>query len=535
MISKLEILPNEIFINILSYLTWDEILISLWSLNKRINSIICLIFTIKKNGITFNYPGLSYQKISEILLPLIFKSSLLCSSIKYIHLNGNYSNSYDLIDRYFFYNKDKESFCFPNLKSLNITQFLLSKSLIEILSLLVQYQLNELKLIYSENEYRPFAYQYKHSSFIFNKKNLMVMFEKFLCQIFSGQCQLISLQLDISQSNSLIHQCLKSHSLNLSSNKIDDLNQLNCLTLRYLHICIQYTYFLEHLIEHVPNLERLTVRFQHSLKPSDESYSNIEKLTTSNESWFNKVPKLKCFILKTRIFNDLEFIYLKWLLNNVNHIEKLQISLIGQEIWRNDQIIWKSVIDANFIRQYCLPDKIINLIDFDFYIRSKRQLSLIDIEKIQNSFQIDSFFIKHQWTNVRCFYDENKSYQHLFSFTQNKSECLYMLTKYRCIDNWPNIRCIQLNFHPSLYLFLEQFDELCPNVSSIMVRPENYTYESMITEPLTISFEMGQRSLNDIRLENVTKLQFGSCCSCSSGMYCLLFFLLTKNEAKSLF
>ncbi|CAF4259098.1 unnamed protein product, partial [Rotaria sordida] len=107
------------------------------------------------------------------------------------------------------------------------------------------------------------------------------------------------------------------------------------------------------------------------------------------------IPKLKCFILKSRIYNDLEFIYLKWLLNNVNYIQKLKIYLKGNEVFRTDQSIWKCLIDANFIREYCLPDKIINLIDFDFYIRSKCQLSLVDIENIIDSFKINSFFIKH--------------------------------------------------------------------------------------------------------------------------------------------
>ncbi|CAM4765414.1 unnamed protein product [Rotaria magnacalcarata] len=164
MISKWETLPNEIFGNIFNYLSWDEILISLWSLNHRINSLICSIFSINKNGIIFSRPGLSYKSVSKILLPLIIKSSLLSSSIKYIHLNGNDSNSYDLIHQYFYYNNDKESFCFPNLESLNITQCLLSKSLIDKLSLLIQYQLTERKLIIDEDAFQSFTYEEDYSS-----------------------------------------------------------------------------------------------------------------------------------------------------------------------------------------------------------------------------------------------------------------------------------------------------------------------------------------------------------------------------------
>ena len=62
-----------------------------------------------------------------------------------------------------------------------------------------------------------------------------------------------------------------------------------------------------------------------------------------------------------------------------------------------------SVIDANFIRQYCLPDEVINLIHFDFYISSKCKLTMINIEKIIHSFKIHPFFIDHQWTNVNIF------------------------------------------------------------------------------------------------------------------------------------
>ncbi|CAF1579753.1 unnamed protein product [Rotaria sp. Silwood1] len=139
-----------------------------------------------------------------------------------------------------------------------------------------------------------------------------------------------------------------------------------------------------------------------------------------------KVPKLEYFILKSAVVDDLEFVCLKWLLNNINYVKKLQIDLCSRVVWRSDQMIWKSLIDANFIRQYCLPDQIVNLEDFRFYIRANCQLSSYDIEKIINSFKINSFFISHQWTNVKCFYNEGASYQHIFSS---------ILDKYQCFDH----------------------------------------------------------------------------------------------------
>jgi uncharacterized protein YlzI (FlbEa/FlbD family) len=105
----------------------------------------------------------------------------------------------------------------------------------------------------------------------------------------------------------------------------------------------------------------------------------------------------------------------------LNYVQKLQLDLKKEkEIEPTSEKIWKSLIDANFIRQYCLPDTIINLINFNFYICSECQLSFNDIEKITNSFKIHSFFIEHQWTNVKCFFDPIMSCQHLFfSFSQN--------------------------------------------------------------------------------------------------------------------
>jgi hypothetical protein len=131
------------------------------------------------------------------------------------------------------------------------------------------------------------------------------------------------------------------------------------------------------------------------------------------------MPKLRCFSLKTFVLTDAEFVNLKWLLNNLNYLEKLQLHLKSDRLSeRRCQNIWKSFIDANFIRQYCLPDITPNLIDFGFYICSSCQLSFNDTERIINSFKIHPFFIEHQWTNVKCLFDPIMSCQHLFSALQ---------------------------------------------------------------------------------------------------------------------
>ncbi|CAF2791573.1 unnamed protein product [Rotaria sp. Silwood2] len=329
MISNLEMFPNEILLNVFCYLSWDEILIYLGSLNKRFNSLIYSIFSNNENRIIFNKPDLSYQTFSSILLPLILNSSsFLSSKIKYIHFDGITING---------------------------------------------------------------------------------MFKQLLSQIFSGQCQLTSRHLYMTKLRYAIHQCLKSYPSHLPLTTNSNELQSYCVSLRRLHIQLEYTCFLEHLIDRVPNLEQLSAVFS-QLRCGDQLRdSNFQRSILSNESWFNKVPKLKCFALKSSIDNYLEFVYLKWLLNNFNHITKLKIYVRGSGISRTGQLIWKSVIDVNFICQHCLLDKIINLKYFHFYIGRTCELSLVNIENTINSFKNYPFFISHQCTNIKYLYDKNES------------------------------------------------------------------------------------------------------------------------------
>ncbi|CAM4775044.1 unnamed protein product [Rotaria magnacalcarata] len=340
------------------------------------------------------------------------------------------------------------------------------------------------------------------------------MMGQLLCKIFSAQCQLKTLRLDISNvfKSGSIHQCLESKSY-LSSDSIQHELQSYCMTLRYLYIRLNQTCFLENLIEHVPNLEQLSVEFHYLFKFGSCETSNVEILKQSNENWFNKTPKLRYFSLKTLICNDLEFVYLKWLLNKFNYIEKFQLHLRNnQRIQRKCQNIWKSVIDANFIRQYCLPDKIINLLYFDFYICSECQLSLNDIEKIINSFKIHSFFISHQWTNVNCLFDPIMSCQHLFSSFSNTLKLSNNLINQSYVFNWPYIDKLSFRLHPSLYLFLQEFNDLSPNIRCIKVyknQRKDFDDSDLLMSLNSLS-EMKQYKKVDMPFRNVTKLQFGT-------------------------
>ncbi|CAF1251594.1 unnamed protein product [Rotaria sordida] len=436
MISTFETLPNEILLNIFCYLSWDKILISLWSLNRRINSIIYSIFSIDKNGLIFNQPDLSYKKFSSILQPLILNSSYLSSSIKYIHFDGTYSNSYNVINQCLYYNNDKQILCFPNLKSLKITRCLLSRSLIQTLSLLIQYQLEQFTLTFDEDIVKLFVNSNEICRNVPHTRKSIIMFKKLICQLFSDKCQLISLQLDIADDNNPlnIHQCftLCSHP---SSSSISNKIQYCCLTLRYLYVRLQYTSFLEHLIEHIPNIERLSVIFKNRMNLESRSRSDIETLIKSNGNWFEKVPKLNYFTLKVFVRNDFEFAYLKWILNNLNHIEKFKLHLQIHKMYSN-KMVKEYVVDANFIHHF----------------------------------------------------DPN-------------------------IFTWPYITSISIDLHPFLYLFLEQFDKLFPNVSYIKVYAEYYRNigQFELPESLTIPFEKGQCKVTDIQFRNVTRLDLGFC------------------------
>jgi len=79
------------------------------------------------------------------------------------------------------------------------------------------------------------------------------------------------------------------------------------------------------------------------------------------------------------------------------------------------------------------------------------------------------------------------------------------------VFQWPNIQHISIDFHPSLYIFLEQLDEKFPNVSSITVYMEHYRSfdEADVQLSLTKPFETGLHKVTDIRFRNITKLTFG--------------------------
>jgi hypothetical protein len=159
MISRLEASPNEVLLFIFQHLSCLEMLTSFWSLNQRFNSLIYSIFSIHKNpynsGLIFTQPGFSRSKWFSTLFPFICHSSspLLASYIKYIHFDGTNSSVCDLSYEWLFediVNNERKILRYPNLKSLILTRCLLIEPLVKTLSLLIEYQLDELTLSFDE-------------------------------------------------------------------------------------------------------------------------------------------------------------------------------------------------------------------------------------------------------------------------------------------------------------------------------------------------------------------------------------------------
>ncbi|CAF3286635.1 unnamed protein product [Rotaria socialis] len=357
--TKFESLPNEILLIILANLSSLELLTSLWSLNKRIDVLICSILSRVDNrlnsGLLIIEPGLSFNECHSLLFHSV---STLNFCIQRIHFDGANSIASDLSYELLFDN-DKNILRFPNLKSLVLTRCFLIESLIKSLPLLVKHQLNELVLTFHENVLKPLPKCNVISFRNVRTEKILIKFDELIRHLFSNECRLTSLRLDFaSKHNDIDHlQCLKPHDNLSSGSMIADKYKFCCSTLRRLHIHITHTCFFEHLIDYVPALEQLFVFSEHSSNIKRQLTAGINIFVQTNDNWVNKVPKLESFTLKTSVENDIEFTYLKWILNNLNHIKKLKIHLTSDGAYGTDATIWKSVVDANFIRRYCLPDK----------------------------------------------------------------------------------------------------------------------------------------------------------------------------------
>lgn len=141
-------------------------LTSFWSLNFRLNSLICSTLSINNSllnsGLTTTC-GLSYKKCSTILFPLIFSSSSLSSSIQRIHFDGKNSSASDLCYEWLF--NEKNILRFPNLKSLVLTQCESIRSITQSLSYLIEHQLDHLTLTFG-NLVLHYTFLLKRSSVI---------------------------------------------------------------------------------------------------------------------------------------------------------------------------------------------------------------------------------------------------------------------------------------------------------------------------------------------------------------------------------
>ncbi|CAF4596993.1 unnamed protein product, partial [Rotaria sp. Silwood2] len=98
---------------------------------------------------------LSLNKYQSIFCS-INSNSTLSASIKRLHIDGARSTFFDIISEWIF---QENLIRFVNLKSLILTRCYLSETLINNLSLLVQYQLDELILTIDKDSSKMFESQ----------------------------------------------------------------------------------------------------------------------------------------------------------------------------------------------------------------------------------------------------------------------------------------------------------------------------------------------------------------------------------------
>lgn len=127
--------------------------------------------------------------------------------------------------------------------------------------------------------------------FLLIEKQLF-MVKQLLRRLFSSQCQLRTLRLDIDYGlrYDTVLSCLASNSY-ISTNFIQSQSEFCCVTLRHLHVRLICTFVLENLVQHLPSLEKLSVEFIFSLGFNSSRQWNVETLRQSNENWFNNVRK----------------------------------------------------------------------------------------------------------------------------------------------------------------------------------------------------------------------------------------------------
>lgn len=133
-------------------------------------------------------------------------------------------------------------------------------------------------------------------------------------------------------------------------------------------------------------------------------------------------------MLKSLVWDDKDFAYLKWLLNKINFIQKLKVVLKNDASNGGRCKSFESLpVDASCIREYCLPHSVPNLVDFQFYIGFKRSLSkfsMNEIELIQDSFKTHRFFVERQWIHVKCLFDPIRYCQYIYSSFNNNNDII---------------------------------------------------------------------------------------------------------------
>lgn len=130
---------------------------------------------------------------------------------------------------------------------------------------------------------------FKYSKF--TKKDVLILLKSFLHHLFSNDCILISLELNLA-----FH--LREE---FSSLKFYDKYSSCCLTLRHLYLHLVYICVLDDIIQCVPSLETLRISCQDSIKVEPYEFEQAVMLFQSDTNWKYKVRFRKVNLCKSLI------------------------------------------------------------------------------------------------------------------------------------------------------------------------------------------------------------------------------------------
>jgi hypothetical protein len=281
--SRLEILPDEILLEICRFLHCGDVLYAFFGLNTRLNQTI-----------TFYQQHVSLHRTSYMEFLHIFTLILpqIGDSIRSLVI-------FELESRLFFQSFEDDNLC-PNLEKLTLVNWTDEKLILFI-----------------------------------DKLNGMKDFQKLIIQaldLTDSVKNIILLRKLLGTNNNRLTELIFDHECDaFSLTDDDDECLINYPNIIQLDIELRTTTDLFKLIEIVPNLEQLHITFKNSwikIPPEHQQFSHLKQFSVYAMSWFSTFDDLKTLI---QISSSLENLSLVLVTHDYSMIDKKSISTILPE------------------------------------------------------------------------------------------------------------------------------------------------------------------------------------------------------------